>query len=85
MTETTINETLTAEPLITRRGALDMQVCVPACWTDEQVREFANREVMCGTTNGWQIQKEGNPRLNGFAERVPCARRGHFVHLMLEA
>jgi hypothetical protein len=85
MTETTINETLTMEPLITRRGALDLQVCIPAAWSDDQVREFANREVLCGTTNGWQIRKEGSPRLDGFAERVACARRGEFVHVMLEA
>ncbi len=29
---------------VTRCGALDMQVCVPAEWTDEQVKAFADRE-----------------------------------------
>ena len=40
------------EAEVTRRGAFSMQVCVPDKWTDEQVKEFANRENMCGTENG---------------------------------
>ncbi len=29
---------------VTRHGALDMQVCAPSDWTDEQVKEFADKE-----------------------------------------
>jgi len=32
------------KPEVTRCGALDMQVCVPNSWTDEQVKEFADQE-----------------------------------------
>lgn len=29
---------MTINPEVTRRGILGMQVCVPADWTDDQVR-----------------------------------------------
>jgi len=62
-----------------------MQVCVPADWSDEQVKEFADRANMCGTTAGWQIVREGSKYLAGDPERVPCHDRAGFVHIMLEA
>ena len=63
-----------------------MQVCVPADWTDLQILEFAEAENPCGTTNGWFIRREGDERLRGTAERVPCEGGyvGH-VHVMLDA
>ena len=70
---------------ITRRGALDMQVCVPSDWTDDQVKEFADRENLCGTANGWSIRKEGDPALDGYPERVPCGTIVGHVHIMLDA
>lgn len=70
---------------VTRTGALSMQVCVPFEWTDEQVKEFADRENLCGTTNGWGIRREGDKALNGDSERVACNGRGGFVHVMLDA
>lgn len=70
---------------VTRRGALDMQVCVPSAWTDEQVKDFADRENECGTEHGWQIRKQGDPALAGADERVKCADRGGHVHIMLDA
>lgn len=74
---------MTAE--ITRRGMLDMQVCVPADWTDEQVKEFADRENLCGTEHGWHIRKAGDETLNGDPERQPCKLRPGSVHIMLDA
>ena len=74
-------------PEITHQGALDMQVCVPSDWTNEQVKTFADARNPCGTTNGWQIRKKGDKHLAGAPERVPCkspSRKG-FVHLMLDA
>ena len=53
---------------VTRRGALDMQVCVPADWTDAQVIAFAEQSNPCGTRGGWQIRKEGDPDLSGDPE-----------------
>jgi hypothetical protein len=70
---------------VTRRGALDMQVCVPADWTDEQVKSFADRNNLCGTEHGWAIRRQGNPHLKGCAERVQCQDDPRFVHIMLDA
>ena len=70
---------------VTRRGCLDMQVCVPAEWTDEEVKKFAERENPCGTAAGWQIRKEGDPALVGHPERNACASRSGFVHITLDA
>ena len=73
-------------PVVTKPGfALDMQVCVPSDWTDEQVIAFAEREWPCGTTHGWQIRREGDPYLSGSPERNPCAERWGYVHIMLDA
>lgn len=62
-----------------------MQVCVPSDWKDEDVEAFANRENPCGTTNGWQIRREGSRLLAGCKERVCCEDRDKHVHIMLDA
>jgi hypothetical protein len=71
--------------IVTKHGVLDMQVCVPRDWTDEQVTDFANTANPCGTTNGWQIRREGDPALNGASERVQCSANVCCVHIMLDA
>lgn len=76
---------MSAPAEITMRGALSMQVCVPADWTDDQVKEFADRENLCGTEHGWFIRKEGDKGLAGDHERVACASRDGCVHIMLDA
>lgn len=73
------------KPEVTRFGAFDMQVCVPADWTDEQVIAFAEKERPCGTINGWAIRRAGDEALHGAPERNPCADHGGFVHIMLDA
>lgn len=73
---------MTAE--VTKRGALDMQVCVPADWSDERVKEFADRENLCGTENGWSIRRS-DEFLDGVPERNPCQGRAGHVHIMLDA
>jgi hypothetical protein len=70
---------------VTRHGVLDMQVCVPADWDDHAVKRFADRENLCGTSNGWFVRKEGDNALAGSPERVPCDSRPGFVHIMLDA
>lgn len=70
---------------VTRRGVLDMQVCVPDDWTNEQVKAFADEANPCGTENGWAIRKEGDDALAGYRERVSCAQRFGHVHVMLDA
>ena len=72
------------EPVVIRRGALDMQVCVPGDWSDDKVERFAERENPSGT-NGWHIRREGDPGLSGDPERVQCMSRKGFVHIMLDA
>ena len=83
-----IDEARSTPPMtaqVTRRGALDMQVCVPTDWTDEQVKEFADMSNECGTENGWQIRRHGNKNLAGYDERVACHERSGHVHVMLDA
>lgn len=71
---------------VTKRGALDMQVCVPGAWKDEQVIAFAEKENPCGTEHGWGIRKQGHEALSGTDERVKCqgGPEGN-VHIMLDA
>lgn len=71
--------------IVTRRGGLGMQVCVPSDWTDEQVKAFADEENPCGTENGWFIRRQGDPALAGAAERAACADNSKRVHVMLDA
>ena len=73
------------EAEVTKRGALDMQVCVPEDWSDERVKAFADLHNLCGTVSGWAIRREGDRFLAGCRERVPCAKREGFVHIMLDA
>lgn len=68
---------------VTRRCVLDMQVCVPEVFTDEQVVEFANKENPAGTSGGWAITKAGNEYLAGDPERQKCDDRPGHVHIML--
>lgn len=70
---------------LVRTGALDCQVCVPADWSDAQVKAFADAAHPCGTELGWGIRREGSAALAGAQERVGCAARGGFVHIMLDA
>ena len=71
--------------VITKSGILDMQVCVPKDWSDDQVRNFAEANNPCGTTTGWHIRQEGNDALKGDPERVQCSNMEGYVHVMLEA
>lgn len=70
---------------VTKIGLLDMQVCVPSDWTDDQVTTFAEQRNPCGTTHGWQIRREGDKALAGAKERVQCATLPSNVHIMLDA
>jgi len=74
-----------SEPTVTRRGSLDMQVCVPADWSDDQVVEFASIANPCGTVDGWGIRREGSKYLAGAPERRICEDRKGFVHITLDA
>jgi len=71
--------------IITQRNILDMQVCVPKSWDDDQVTSFANTENPCGTSNGWNIRKAGSEVLRGADERVQCSNDDQRVHIMLDA
>lgn len=72
-------------PTVTKHGALDMQVCIPKNWTNEQIKSFAEKEYPCGTTHGWEIRKQGSERLVGKDERVTCSNDEQFCHVMLDA
>lgn len=73
------------KPEVTYHGFLDMQVCVPADWNDEQVKAFADDQNPCGTTHGWAIRRESDSSLPSYTERVQCADRKSHVHIMLDA
>ncbi len=73
------------EACITKRGFLDMQVCVPGHWTDEGIVRFAERNNPCGTEHGWHIRKQGSKYLSGADERVQCSKYADRVHVMLDA
>jgi hypothetical protein len=71
---------------VIRRGPLDMQVCVPKDWSDEQIKKFANLQNLCGTEHGWHIRKQGDEALGGDPERNPCQQSpSTHVHLVLDA
>lgn len=72
-------------PVVTQFRAFSLQVCVPTDWQDAQVVKFAEQRCRCGTDAGWQIRREGDQFLAGDPERVPCAERPGFVHVMLDA
>lgn len=69
---------------VLHRGMLDMQVCVPKEWTDDEVNKFAESENPCGS-NGWFIRQQGDKGLKGADERVMCAENANRVHIMLDA
>ena len=73
------------KPQVSRRGFLDMQVCVPKDWTDEQVKTFADEHNPCGTTGGWFVRKQINYKAKGQLERQPCEDHEDFVHIVLDA
>jgi hypothetical protein len=63
---------------VIRRAALSVQACVPADWSDGQVVSFVEGENPCGTERGWAVRREE-------PERVACASRSGFVHVVLDA
>lgn len=73
------------EATVTRRGGLDMQVCVPVGWEDGQVVTFAESKNPCGTQYGWAIRKEGDLLLADAPERNPCLKREGYIHITLDA
>lgn len=73
------------DPVVTKQGALYMQVCVPEDWTDDQAKAFADRENPSGLDAGWHIRKQGHRLLAGAPERARCKGRRGFVHIMLDA
>lgn len=73
------------EPKVILHKLFDLQVCIPADWTDEQVKKFADVNVPCGTDLGWYVMKNGHKYLGGDLERVECEKHIGFVHMRLEA
>lgn len=81
MSEETIQST---NPQATYFGVLDMQICVPQDWTDEEAEFYANQINPSGLDHGWKIRREGDKRLGGSPERCPCAQREGMIHIMLD-
>lgn len=70
--------------VVSRYGMLNMQVCVPADWTNEQARAFAEREYPCGTSAGWSM-RTAETEGDGYPERNPCHDRPGYVHITFDA
>lgn len=68
---------------VTRRGLCDMQVCVPAGYTDAQAEAFANGSTPTGLDHGWALRAADDPAQAGAPIRVPCRDRPGFVHIMM--
>ncbi len=73
------------EPMALRCNPLDMQVCVPKVWTEQQALEFAEKNNPCGTANGWSLRRKGSEYLGGDDERQQCSEHESHVHIMLDA
>jgi hypothetical protein len=71
--------------VIWRESFLAVQACVPDEWTDEQVLEFAHDARPREDGFQWWLRREGDPALQGAAERVPYAKRLGHIHVMLDA
>jgi hypothetical protein len=67
-------------PEVVRFSLLNIQVCVPADYTDEQVEEFANRNHPTGIDSPWKITEQ----LGDDPTRNPCSEREGMVHIVLE-
>lgn len=70
---------------VTRRGFLDMQVCVPVNMTDDEVIAFAEQEYPAGTKAGWQIRRQADYTIPNQLERAPCDLWPGHVHITLDA
>lgn len=89
--------TATEAPAVLRFGGLDMQVCVPAEWSDDEIVAFAqseNRKTVDGIVSDEKanevgamnlaIRREGDKMLGGYPERNPCSERPGYVHVVLD-
>jgi hypothetical protein len=72
---------MTAE--VTKTGLVDMQVCVPEDYTDEQAEQFANDANPSGLDHGWRLRTADDPAQAGAPIRVKCRDRAGHVHIML--
>jgi hypothetical protein len=79
-----------SEPTVMKMTLLNLSVCVPAEWTDEQVERFANADCPAGTQHGWGIQKAAEYSQDlpeeQRKERVSCGGpnpREGYVHVVL--
>lgn len=63
---------------VTQYGILDIQVCVPREYTDDQAISFAEGEYPSGVTSGWKV-RDDDP------VRVTCSLHPENVHITMDA
>lgn len=68
---------------IVRHGLLDLQVCVPEDYTDEQAETYANDARPTGIESKWRMRSADDPAQNGAPIRVKCQQDPGHVHIML--
>lgn len=68
---------------VTRRGFLDLQVCVPKEWTDKQAEDFANDDSPTGIESRWALRDADCPAQAGAPIRVQCEQCAENVHIIM--
>lgn len=71
------------KPSVIQQRFLNIQICVPKDWTDEQAEEFANEEISTGITSKWEMVHDNDDMLNGDPERAQCDDDPEYIHIVL--
>lgn len=62
---------------VIQHGFIELRVCVPEDWTDNDITAYAEETNPCGTETGWMIRTA--------ADRIPCPdSKFGFVHVILD-
>lgn len=72
------------EAAITNQGIMDLQICVPKTFTDDEATAKANELAPTGIESRWTMKHNGHEDLRGCDERVQCSEFKSHVHIMLE-
>lgn len=67
--------------VVLRMGLCNIQVCVPASWSVEEIEAWVNHDCPAGTQHGWRFYDE--PCHDGSAPRITCAADKEKVHVIL--
>ena len=72
-----------AAPNLVRMSLINLQVCVPKEFTDEQAEEAANQLHPTGISSKWTMREAEDPTQMGAPLRVQCQQHPENVHIMM--